>query len=161
MPVSNHCQQVRVKHAARVSHRLGSILREKSAPFITGGFAPVKWMITYARVSLPAGTLQLLCIMEVVFNPCHLLLRTKQNTGHSHNIKIVNKSVENVAEFKYLGTTSKEIKITLNSVHNFVPTRLLYLKKDWNVESCYNFTCYFVLRYYFLNFGLSPSSPCF
>jgi hypothetical protein len=28
-----------------------------------------------------------------------------QNTGQNHNIKIANRSLENVAEFKYLGMT--------------------------------------------------------
>jgi hypothetical protein len=35
----------------------------------------------------------------------YMLLSRHQNTGQNHNIKIANRSFENVAHFKYLGTT--------------------------------------------------------
>jgi hypothetical protein len=34
-----------------------------------------------------------------------MLLSRHQNAGQSHNIKIANKCFENVAKFRYLGTT--------------------------------------------------------
>jgi hypothetical protein len=51
-----------------------------------------------------------------------MLLSRHQNTGQNHNIKIGDRSFENVAQFKYLGTTvtnqnliQEEIKRRLNS----------------------------------------------
>jgi hypothetical protein len=50
-----------------------------------------------------------------------MLLSHHQNAGHNHNIKIGNRSFENVAQFKYLGMTitnqnliQEEIKRRLN-----------------------------------------------
>jgi hypothetical protein len=52
----------------------------------------------------------------------YMLLSRHQNAGQNHNIKIDNRSFENVAQFKYLGTTvtnqniiEEEIKRRLNS----------------------------------------------
>jgi hypothetical protein len=68
-----------------------------------------------------------------------MLLARHQNVGQNHNIKIGDRSLENVAQFKYLGTTvtnqnliGEEIKRRLNSgnacyhsVHNLLSSRLL------------------------------------
>jgi hypothetical protein len=50
------------------------------------------------------------------------LLSRHQNAGQNHDIKIANRSFENVAQFKYLGTTvanqisiQEEIEMRLNS----------------------------------------------
>jgi hypothetical protein len=73
---------------------------------------------------------------------CMLLLSRHQNAGESHNIKIGDRSFENVAQFKYLGTTvtnknfiQEEIKRRLNSgnacyhsVQNLLSFRLLSIK---------------------------------
>jgi hypothetical protein len=52
----------------------------------------------------------------------YMLLYHHQNAGHNHNINIGNRSLENVAQFKYLGTTvtnqiliQEEIKRRMNS----------------------------------------------
>jgi hypothetical protein len=67
------------------------------------------------------------------------LLSRHQNAGHSYDIKIANRCFENVANFRYLGTTisnqnliQEEIKRRLNSgnalyhsVQNLLSSRLL------------------------------------
>jgi hypothetical protein len=52
----------------------------------------------------------------------YMLMSRYKKVGQRHGIKIANRSFEDVAQFKYLGTTvtdqncmHKEIKITLNS----------------------------------------------
>jgi ribosomal protein S2 len=69
----------------------------------------------------------------------YMLLSRHQNAGQNYNIKISNRSFENVAQFRYLGTTvtnqnliQKEIKRRLNSgnacydsVWNLLSSRLL------------------------------------
>jgi hypothetical protein len=69
----------------------------------------------------------------------YMLMSRSQKTGQKHSIKIANRSFEDVAEFKYLGTTltdqncmHEEIKSRLNSgnaccrsVHSFLSSRLL------------------------------------
>jgi hypothetical protein len=51
-----------------------------------------------------------------------MLLSGHQNAGQNHNIKTANRSFENIAQFKYLGTTvtsenfiQEEVKRRLNS----------------------------------------------
>jgi hypothetical protein len=55
-------------------------------------------------------------------NTGYVLMSRSQKTGHKHSINIVNKSFEDVANFKYLGTTltdqncmDEEINSRLNS----------------------------------------------
>jgi hypothetical protein len=69
----------------------------------------------------------------------YMLLSRHQNVGQNQDIKIANRSFENVSQFKYLGTTvtndnliQEEIKKRLNSgnafyysVHNLLSSRLL------------------------------------
>jgi hypothetical protein len=52
-----------------------------------------------------------------------MLLSRHQNAGQNHNVKIANRCFDNVAQFRYLGTTvinenfiQEEIKSRLNSV---------------------------------------------
>jgi hypothetical protein len=68
-----------------------------------------------------------------------MLLSRRQNAGQNHDIKIGNRWFENVAQFRYLGTTirnqnliQEEIKGRLNlgnacyrSIQNLFPSRLL------------------------------------
>jgi hypothetical protein len=68
-----------------------------------------------------------------------MLLSRQQNVGQNRDIKITNRSFENVSQFKYLGTTvtnknliQEEIKRRLNSgntcyhsVQNLLSSRLL------------------------------------
>jgi hypothetical protein len=72
--------------------------------------------------------------------PKYMLKYRHQNAGQNHNIKVANRSFENVAQFSYLGTTvtnqnliEEEIKRRLNSgnacnhsVHNLSSPRLLF-----------------------------------
>jgi hypothetical protein len=68
-----------------------------------------------------------------------MLLSRLQNIGQNHDIKIADRCIENVSQFKYLGTTitnqnliQEEIKRRLNSgnacnhsVQNLLSSRLL------------------------------------
>jgi hypothetical protein len=72
----------------------------------------------------------------------YMLLSRHQNVGINWDIKIINRSFENVSQFKYLGTTvtntnliQEKVKRRLNSgnaycpfVQNLLPTRLLSRK---------------------------------
>jgi hypothetical protein len=62
----------------------------------------------------------------------HMLMSRSQKTGQKHSIKIANRSFEDVAKFKYLGTTltdqnwmHEQINSRLNSVHSLLSSRLL------------------------------------
>jgi ribosomal protein S2 len=85
----------------------------------------------------------------------YMLASRHQNAGQNHDINIVKRCFENVAQFRYLGTTitnqnpiQEEIKKRLNSgnafchsVQNLLPSRLLSKKrKNENIRS-YNFAC--------------------
>jgi hypothetical protein len=68
-----------------------------------------------------------------------MLLSRHQNAWQNHDIKISNRSFENVAQFKYMGRTltnqnsiQEEIKTRMNSgnacyhsAHNLLPSQLL------------------------------------
>jgi hypothetical protein len=67
----------------------------------------------------------------------HMLMSHTQNVGKNHNIKIANRSFENMAKFKYFGTTAtnqnrihEDIKrlnssnACYNSVHNLLSSLL-------------------------------------
>jgi hypothetical protein len=56
----------------------------------------------------------------------NVIQKNISSAGHKHNIKITNKSLKNVAKFRYLGMTvtnqndvHKAIKIRVNSVNVF------------------------------------------
>jgi hypothetical protein len=80
----------------------------------------------------------------------------EQNAGQNDNIKMANKSLKNVAEFAYLGTTVtnencmlEEIKSRLNLgnvcyhlVQSLVSSHMLS-KNITNVQN-YNFACHFI-----------------
>jgi hypothetical protein len=81
----------------------------------------------------------------------YMLLSRQQNVGQHRDIKIANRSFENVSQFKYLGTTcnksnliEEEIKKRLNShayyhsVQNLLSSRLL--SKNLKIRD-YNFAC--------------------
>jgi hypothetical protein len=46
----------------------------------------------------------------------YMLLSRHQNGGRNHNIKISNRSFENVAQFKYLGTTVTNQNLILEEI---------------------------------------------
>jgi high-affinity K+ transport system ATPase subunit B len=71
----------------------------------------------------------------------YTLLSRHQNTGQNHDIKIVKRIFENVAQLKYSGTTvtntkliQKEIKKRINSVQNLLSSRLL--SKNVKIRIC-------------------------
>jgi hypothetical protein len=87
----------------------------------------------------------------------YMLLPRQQNIGENRDMKIANRSFENVSQFKYLGTTvtnqnliHKEIKRRLNSgnasyhsVQNLLSSELLSKNLEytnWNIKD-YNFVC--------------------
>jgi hypothetical protein len=78
----------------------------------------------------------------------HMLMSRHQNAGQNHNIQTANRSFENVAKFRYLGTIvtnhkliNKEMNYKLNSdnvcyhsVQKLLSSRLLYNNvKDYNL----------------------------
>jgi hypothetical protein len=84
----------------------------------------------------------------------YMLLSRHQNGGQNRDIKIANRSFENVSQFRYLGTTvtnqnliQEEIKRRLNSdnacyhsVQNLLSSRLSKNLKIWNTQDD-NFAC--------------------
>jgi hypothetical protein len=76
----------------------------------------------------------------------YMLLSRQQNVGHNRDLKIANRSFENVSQFNYFGTTvtnqnliQQEIKRRLNSgntcyhsVHNLLSSHLL--SKNLNIR---------------------------
>jgi hypothetical protein len=92
------------------------------------------------------------------FRMADLLRSHHQNAGQNHNTKMVNRSFENVAKFKFLRMTvtnqnliHKDIKNRLNSgnafyhsVQNLLSSCILPKKhKNQNIKNC-NFSCSFV-----------------
>jgi archaellum component FlaC len=77
--------------------------------------------------------------LEINAEKTNYIMSRHQNSGQNQNIRITNESFENVAEFKYLGTTltnqkdiHDEIKSRLNSgnacyysVQNLLSSRLI------------------------------------
>jgi hypothetical protein len=86
-----------------------------------------------------------------------MLLSCHLNAVQDHDIKIANRSLENVTQFKYLGVTvtnqnliDEEIKGTSNlgnacyhSVQKVLSSRLPSKNKNYNIQN-YNFPCGFV-----------------
>jgi hypothetical protein len=84
-----------------------------------------------------------------------ILLSRQQNAEQNHDIKIGNRCFENVAQFRYLGTTitnqnliQKEIKMRLNSgnacyhsVPNLLSSRVLSKNKKIRIYKTINFSC--------------------
>jgi hypothetical protein len=81
----------------------------------------------------------------------YMIMTRKQNSGEKHNIRIANESFENVAKFKYMGTTltnqddiCDEIKSRLNSgnacyhsAQNLLSSRLISKNlKIKNIKYC-------------------------
>jgi di/tripeptidase len=50
----------------------------------------------------------------------HILISHNQNAGQNHNIKITNGAFENMAKFKYFGTTTTN----KNVIHEEIKSRL-------------------------------------
>jgi hypothetical protein len=83
----------------------------------------------------------------------YLLLSRHQNAGQNHDIKIANRSYQNVAQFKYLGTAvtnrsliHDEIKSRLNSgnacyysVQNLLPYSLLFKNTELRIYKTITF----------------------
>jgi hypothetical protein len=68
------------------------------------------------------GTSKEVCVEINAEKTKYMLLSRQQNAGHNQDIKIANSCFENVARFRYLGTTAtnqhlidEEIKMRLNS----------------------------------------------
>jgi hypothetical protein len=84
-----------------------------------------------------------------------MLLYRHQNVGQNRDIKIANRSFENVSQLKYLGATvtnqnliQEETKKRLNSgnacyhlVQNLLSSRLLLKNLKIRIYKTYNFAC--------------------
>jgi hypothetical protein len=89
----------------------------------------------------------------------YTLLSRHQNAGQNHNIKIGDKPFENVAQFKYLGTTvtnqnliREEITRILNSgnacyhsVQDVLSSRRLSKNVNMRIYKNYSFACGFLM----------------
>jgi hypothetical protein len=58
----------------------------------------------------------------------YIFLSHHQNAGENHNIKTANRSFENEAQFKYLGTTVKNQNLVQEEIK----------RKSHSVNSCYH-----------------------
>jgi hypothetical protein len=86
-----------------------------------------------------------------------MLMSNYQNSGQNHNLKMANRSSENVAQFKYLGMIvtkqnliQEEIKSRLNtgngiyhSLQNLLCSRLMFRNLKIKINN-YNFSFCFV-----------------
>jgi hypothetical protein len=81
----------------------------------------------------------------------YMLLSRHQNVGQNRDIKMANRSFENVSQFKYLRTTAtnqnliqEEIKKRLNSGNACYQSAFfssaIIKRKNWNLQD-YNFAC--------------------
>jgi hypothetical protein len=84
-----------------------------------------------------------------------MLMSRHQNAGKNHNMKIVNRSLENVAHIQIFGMTvtnqnliNEEIKRRVNqgnasyhSIQNLLPFRLLSENVKISTHKNYNFAC--------------------
>jgi hypothetical protein len=76
----------------------------------------------------------------------YMLLSRHQNAGQNHDIKLGNRRFENVAQFRYLGTTITNRRLNSgNACHNSVQNIFFFSSavqkhKNLNIQN-YNFAC--------------------
>ncbi|PNF27173.1 hypothetical protein B7P43_G07841 [Cryptotermes secundus] len=85
--------------------------------------------------------------LTVIRSKKHMLLSRHQNAGQNHDIKVGNRSFENVAQFRYLGTMitdrnliHEEIKRRPFRPEPFVFSSGVQKHKNYNIQN-YNFAC--------------------
>jgi hypothetical protein len=69
----------------------------------------------------------------------YMLLSRQQNVGQNRDIKIANRSFENVSQFKYLGTTVTNCLLPFGPAPS-VFSSAVEKRKNWNIQD-HNFAC--------------------
>jgi hypothetical protein len=65
-----------------------------------------------------------------------MLLSHHQNARQNHDIKVANRCIENVAQFRYLGTTVKNQNLIQEEITSRLKSGNVCYQSIWNPLSC-------------------------